>query len=318
MSLIKRMLLTLALCLVVLTVGLGVILNADMTELSFDQSYAKQGIRVEQAETDGVSFKVVPIAATTGTVGTQRVTATVTPSNALYDLEWMLSVGNSGITASEISDYLTISIVSKNSINLVCHAYFDGYAQLKCTDTLTNRSATATVSAWNFGTQYAQNANFYDSSGTKTYTYMGKDTDLMSNWYLTGLGAVMGGRFHVDPNNPGITVNNQAAASGSNWIYLVQTAPKNGTGATAPSRFQEGTEWYLVAEIDRSPGSIYTGNGDFTVLGQWYQNGIYIAKFEVTADIMTYKPFGIGFMSYVGMTGYSVEVSSIKLYSAGV
>ena len=119
MSLVKRMLLTLALCLVVLTVGLGVILNADMTELSFDQSYAKQEIRVEQTEADGVSFKVVPIAATPGTVGTQRVTATVTPSNALYDLEWMLSVGNSGITASEISDYLTISIVSKNFVSTI-------------------------------------------------------------------------------------------------------------------------------------------------------------------------------------------------------
>ena len=317
MSLIKRMLLTLALCLVVLTVGFGVILNADMTELSFDQSYAKQGIRVEQAETDGVSFKVVPIAATTGTVGTQRVTATVTPSNALYDLEWMLSVGNSGITASEISDYLTISIVSKNSIDLVCRQRFDGYAQLKCTDSLTNKSATATVSAWNFGTNYAKNVTFSDVSGTKTYTYMGRDTDLMSNWYLTGPGGTMGGRFHVTPNNPGITINNQGAASGSGFVYVVQSAPKNGTEATALSRFQEGTEWYLVAEKDRAPGSIYTGNGDFTLLGQWYQDGLYIAKFEVTADIMTYAPFGIGFMSYAGMTGYNVEISTIRLYAAG-
>lgn len=318
MSLIKRMLLTFALFLIVLAVWICCNPASGMSERMPEHTGVTQEVRVEQTETNGLSFDAVPLAAKDGTVGTQRVTATVTPSNALYDLEWRLSVGNSVITASEISEYLTISIVSKNSIDLVCHEYYDGYAQLKCTDTLTNRSATATVSAWNFGTNYAKNVTFSDVSGTKTYTYMGRDTDLMSNWYLTGPGGTMGGRFHVTPNNPGITINNQGAASGSGFVYVVQSAPKNGTEATALSRFQEGTEWYLVAEIDRSPESIYTGNGDFTVLGQWYQNGIYIAKFEVTADIMTYVPFGIGFMSYAGMTGYSVEVSSIKLYSAGV
>ena len=304
MSLVKRMLLTLALCLIVLAVGLCSIPGGILSERTPEQ-------------TDGVSFDVVPLSATSETVGTQRVTATVTPSNALYKLEWTLSVGSSKITASEMSEYLTIAVVGKNSIDLVCRQRFDGYAQLKCTDSLTNKSATATVSAWNFGTNYAKNVTFSDVSGTKTYTYMGRDTDLMSNWYLTGPGGTMGGRFHVTPNNPGITINNQGAASGSGFVYVVQSAPKNGTGATAPSRFQEGTEWYLVAETDRSPGSIYTGNGDFTVLGQWYQDGLYIAKFEVTADIMTYAPFGIGFMSYAGMTGYNVEISTIRLYAAG-
>ncbi len=320
MSLIKRFGLTVLLCILILAIGLCSIYLGDSQKAN--ETILTPTIRVEQTQSEGMSLKAEILATPRATVGTQRVTATVTPSDALYDLEWSLAVGNSKVPSGEMSDYLTITKVGDNSIDLVCKQRFDGYVQLKCTDSITKKSATAMVSAWNFGARRNLNPNF-TASGTTSFTYLGTSgggyTDLMSSWqlYAPSSQAALGGRVHATANDPGLTLNVSGAASGSAWIYLLNDAPKSGTGASAPSRFTEGSEWYIVAETDRSPAGVYGGEGDFSTIGTWYQNGLYVAKIKVIASSMTYRQFGIGFMSYAGMAAFNVNIRSISLYEAG-
>ena len=83
----------------------------------------------QPALSSGVAFEVKPLAANASDVGTQRVTAQVTPAGTA--LAWSLSWQNAGDTRT-MSEYLSIEVVSVNSIDLTCHQRYEGTAILRC------------------------------------------------------------------------------------------------------------------------------------------------------------------------------------------
>ena len=171
---------------------------------------------IEQSETSGVSLsaEVQPTAANATAIGTQRVTATVEPASAIYDLEWSLSVGSSLIPEDSISDYLAITPVSNNSIDLVCHQRFDGFAVLQVEDSYTGKTASADVSAWTFydtntAGQFATNTDFSaNTTGETSWTLNNAGipdaasntrvvNPIINGWYLEGFYPLSGGRVTV-------------------------------------------------------------------------------------------------------------------------
>lgn len=280
---------------------------------------------IEQSETSGVSLsaEVQPTAANATAIGTQRVTATVEPASAIYDLEWSLSVGSSLIPEDSISDYLAITPVSNNSIDLVCYQRFDGYATLQVEDGYTGKTASADVSAWPFDGDpyiyYQYETDFStNTTGQTSWTYYFRTnagapamTYCFDGWYLRpGImgtttrpqyptyDSVSDGTYGADDiDGAGVQlVYHETLASGAT-DYFVRYAPRTTQGSISYPVLYAGDEVYLIVEMsDAGSPYLYGAGSDYTVLGQWNRNGTYVCKFEVNsgADVDD-AMFGIGF-----------------------
>lgn len=297
------------------------------------EATGKEPLQIAQTETSGVSLAVEQVAAAATEIGREEVTATVSPSNALYNLEWSLTVGDSLIPEADMSDYLTIEEKSATTIELVCHQRFDGYAKLHVEDAYTGKTASADVSAWAFSsdsTSYAHNGDFKENTtGEQLWTFhnFGENYNpetgkcsIIDEWGL-----------YIDPDEVSsintifmATFNNEnqfclafypnGGAPGK--AYLVQDFPT--------LFFVPGREFYLVFEVDdKYAGGANTqpylyGEGEYyTVVGQWQDGNTNIIRFSIneSAPLPTYqKPnlFGIGFE--VPSSIATITVPSVDLY----
>lgn len=281
---------------------------------------------IEQSETSGVSLsaEVQPTAANATAIGTQRVTATVEPASAIYDLEWSLSVGSSLIPEDSISDYLAITPVSNNSIDLVCYQRFDGYATLQVEDGYTGKTASADVCAWTFDD--AAKIDHYETffsendTGETSWDYhflldAGEPvmTECFDGWYLRPgiMGTTTNPQYPTDDRiadgtygatdivGQGVQLTYRPTNASGSTDYFVRYMPRGGFGIFSTPVYAAGDEvWlrvYITSTSARMP-YLYGAGTDYTVLGQWYRDGVYTCKFVVNegADVEG-AMFGIGF-----------------------
>lgn len=90
-----------------------------------------QTITVAEKTASGIGFNARSLAATEAAVGTERVTATVSPVNAIYQLQWTIAWEDPD-DDRPISAYLTIEEIDRNTIDLHCHQRYHGAAILRC------------------------------------------------------------------------------------------------------------------------------------------------------------------------------------------
>lgn len=304
-------------------------------------------VTVEQTDAAGVSLTAEPLAARAGEVGVQEVSAQVEPSNAICDLEWTLAVGNSEIPEADMSDYLTIEETSATSIELVCHKRYDGFAELHVEDLLTGKTASASVTAWNYNIsagQYFSNSDFSEnSSGSIQFRfpqYWGTATgegqvqmETVDDWYMvseTDYAAV----YAMGMMNASLGVfafSFRTPPSGTSYtLGFVQDIPTYQAGPNQRYTYMTpGTEWYVVME-KRMGGSapipeVYIANfedeygtsGDFSVTqeGSWTNEEMTVIKFRVN-EYSSYwnAKIGIGFTRNSGMVNEAIQIKSMSLY----
>lgn len=307
------------------------------------------GVRIEQTDADGVTLKMQPLAATASDVGAQRVTATVDPADAIYRLEWTISVGDSEIRADDISEYLSYDVVSSNAIELVCHKHFDGWAELIVEDAFSECTATASVSAWDYvDNDYFNNSDFSENTSGKTSFTLSVPyppgqatgsgpltTELVDDWVLY---------TEVDRTYDGVSVSYNGGRLYAtfmpltNWpsvtYGIVQEIPTYQGGPNASyTYFLPDTVWYMVIESqgEQTPALFnakireYGASAmcDFAVIqdGIWTRNGTTVIKFHVN-DYSTYfgAAFGVGFSQttsgYPGAHPYTMIIDRISCYQA--
>lgn len=304
-------------------------------------------ITVEQTDAAGVSLTAEPLTARAGEVGVQEVSAQVDPSNAICDLEWTLAVGDSEIPEADMSDYLTIEETSATSIELVCHQRYDGFAELHVEDLLTGKTASASVTAWNYNIsagQYFSNSDFSEnSSGSIQFRfpqYGGTATgeeqvqmETVDDWYMvseTDYAAV----YAMGMMNASLGVfalSFMTPLSGTSYtLGFVQDIPTYQAGPNQRYTYMTpGTEWYVVVE-KRMGGNapipeLYSANfedeygssGDFSVTqeGSWTNEEMTVIKFRVN-EYSSYwnAKIGIGFTRNSGMVTEAIQIKSMSLY----
>ena len=309
-------------------------------------------VTVEQTDAAGVSLTSEPQTARAGEVGVQEVTAQLEPSNAICDLEWTLSVGDSEIPEADMSEYLTIEETSAISIELVCHKRYDGFAELHVEDLLTGKTATASVTAWNYNIsagQYFSNSDFSENTtGQTSFSLevpyppgqaLGKGpirNDLVNDWFMYSsidyaggyVTATYDGALHVTLDPPTRFPNYT--------VGIVQEIPTYQAGPNLYyTHLTPGSEWYLFVEteeedsgkVELSATSIsdeygQPADGNFYVIRdeQWTRDGLTVFKFHV-GDYSSYSGgvIGVGFTQMSadytppGET-YTVTIKSISLY----
>lgn len=307
---------------------------------------------VEQTDAAGVSLTAEPLAARAGEVGVQEVSAQLEPSNAICDLEWTLAVGDSEIPEADMSDYLTIEETSATSIELVCHQRYDGFAELHVEDLLTGKTASASVTAWNYNIsagQFLTNNDFSENttgqtSFSLTVPYppgqaLGNgpiQNDLVNDWFMYSsidyaggcVTATYDGALHVTLNPPTRFPNYT--------VGIVQDIPTYQAGPNQRYTYMTpGSEWYLIVEteeedsgkVELSATSVseeygQPADGNFSVIRdeQWTRDGLTVFKFHV-GDYSSYLGGVIGIAltqysaSYTpsGET-YTVTIKSMSLY----
>ena len=97
--------------------------------MSAQEATGKEPLQIAQTETSGVAFAAQPVAASENDVGTQRVTADVSPAGT--PIEWSLSWQDPGDDRA-MEEYLSIAVVDEAAIDLTCHRRFTGTAILRC------------------------------------------------------------------------------------------------------------------------------------------------------------------------------------------
>ena len=121
------------------------------------EATGKEPLQIAQTETSGVAFAAQPVAASENDVGTQRVTADVSPAGT--PIEWSLSWQDPGDDRA-MEEYLSIAVVDEAAIDLTCHRRFTGTAILRC--------------------EFESNPDIYDTA-TVTAGYPESSTDLLES-----------------------------------------------------------------------------------------------------------------------------------------
>ena len=307
--------------------------------MSAQEEVRQEPLQIAQTETSGVSLAVERVAAAASEIGREEVTATVSPSNALYDLEWSLTVGDSLIPEADMSDYLTIEEKSATTIELVCHQRFDGYAKLHVEDAYTGKTATADVSAWTFSDgreSLAQNGDFSDTLTTKSWTFQKESGTLFptvateqiaENWsFTTNINTLSSGSVNLAVKGGRLGVSTV-----SEGVQMTYNAPSGGYGALTQSISTDtlvpGKEYNLVIEEESPNDTVkFYGNGNFvtddyhTLLGSWTMEGKTIFHFRVEETTITntfgITVFGFGYTFSSSLLGGSIGIKSVELYAA--
>lgn len=336
----KRSLFMLAAC-TVLAVTISASTFSAPRVMSAQEEVRQEPLQIEQTETSGVSLAVERVAAAAAEIGREEVTATVSPSNALYDLEWSLTVGDSLIPEADMSDYLTIEEKSATTIELVCHQRFDGYAKLHVEDAYTGKTASAEVSAWTFSDgreSLAQNGDFSTNTTGETSWNMnvggGSSIAILDNWnFYTESASTTSGSVLIGAT--GALVGGERVTEGLAAAFTIQSTGYGYlTQTISMDTFTPGSEFNLVVEENVRLNSSYAtariyGEGtDYTLLGSWNVDGKRIFHFSVNDYDGSYLPepyrlkvFGFGYRvrHQVGSIMDTVIISdliSVELYAA--
>lgn len=333
----KKSLFMLAAC-TVLAVTISASTFSAPRVMSAQEEVRQEPLQIEQTETSGVSLAVERVVAAASEIGREEVTATVSPSNALYDLEWSLTVGDSLIPEADMSDYLTIEEKSATTIELVCHQRFDGYAKLHVEDAYTGKTASASVSAWAFSDSsysYALNGDFEETNDGAGFMYSPSDAT-----YNNGKMQIQAANwnFYTDPDDAD-DFNNMISAvvnwspsndnelwlqfmgrvSGNRVMYITQDVPTYATGGILHTYFLPGSEFYLVIETkgDYYEPYLYGTEDEYTELGCWkLDDNTVVFRFSVNDyDDWTGKMFGFGY-SCTKSSSYQIKIVSAQLYMA--
>ena len=276
---------------------------------------------VEQTDAAGVSLTSEPLAARAGEVGKQRITATVEPATAFYDLEWSLSAGSADITSDApllpppISNYLSFEVIDENTIELVCHQRFDGFAKLTVEDSYTGKRATADVSAWTYldsgeGSLFSNGDFSKNTTGQTSWksSASGGKTETIDDWLLYSIPSETATPMNITLTDTAEGVSykykRQPMVTIEAIVFLVQECV-----------VKPGEDYYLVAESSMKP-DFFKNNDQYTVVKSWYSNGTYVCKFHVNS--MSFEGYMVGIGGFSGnmFTGYTVNIKSINLYES--
>ena len=307
-------------------------------------------VTVEQTDAAGVSLTSEPQTARAGEVGVQEVTAQLEPSNAICDLEWTLSVGDSEIPEADMSEYLTIEETSAISIELVCHQRYDGFAELHVEDLLTGKTASASVTAWNYdgGNNYLKNSDFSTNTSGETrfffstrgqeYTGAGPiQKNTVDNWlmfsetdYASNCSMIL--QSAVDA----MVISLYTTTADMSYTFgFVQAVPTEQIGGSTTQLLYPGRSYYMVVEMNvisnsPTPELYYTNSGSYGESGSsdgWFsatqdgvwrydgeRDGIVVIKFHVNGWDYSNANIGIGFTRDPSSPMATAAVKSISLY----
>ena len=320
MNVMKKAGLSIAACGVA-AVMVGMLTASGIVPKSAGGVKSPDPVTVEQTDAAGVSLTAEPLAPRAGEAGAQEVTAEVEPATAFYDLEWSLSAGSADLTSDSplitpsISDYLSFEVIDENTIELVCHQRFDGFAKLTVEDSYTGKRATADVSAWTYldsgeGSIFSNGDFSTNTTGQTSWksSSSGGKTETIDDWLLYSIPSET-----ATPMN--ITLIDTAEGVSYKYTRPIMITTQATVFLVQECVVSPGEDYYLVAESSMKP-DLFRNNDQYTVVKSWYSNGTYVCKFHVNSMSLGKYMVGIGGFSNDIFTGYTVNIKSVNLYES--
>ena len=160
--------------------------------MSAQEAAGKEPLQIEQTDATGVAFAAQPVAASENDVGTQRVTADVSPEGT--PIEWSLSWQDPADDRT-MEEYLSIAVVNEAAIDLTCHRRFSGTAILRCefeSNPEIYDTATVTAGYPEASTDLLESqVTVFALSGTNNAEYENQVTEVLQEMNIVSAGATV-------------------------------------------------------------------------------------------------------------------------------